>query len=303
MPQIMVVDDSRTQRAILEEFLSNLECDIVSCENGQDALIKVSESVPDLIILDVEMPGLSGYETCRAIRGYLQEHWVPIIYLSAHSNPDDLVEGLNAGGDTYITKPVHQDVIIAISKAMLRLSFMQAELLKANKQLDEVAHFDVLTQVMNRRGYEDMLDRLWKDHQRRHAPLALMLLDIDHFKKYNDNYGHIKGDECLRSVASALKNSLKRPIDVLARYGGEEFVVLLPDTDLEGAKAVGERLVAAMKEANFEHKFSDTAPYVSVSIGVALADFATGTVEDLLKQADQLLYKAKEAGRNRVIAL
>lgn len=302
MPKIMVVDDSRSQRAVLEEYLSGLKCDIVSCASGQEALFLVVESVPDLIILDVEMPGLSGYDTCRAIRGYLQEHWVPIVYLSANSNPNDLVEGLNAGGDAYITKPVHPDVIKAISKAMLKLSFSQAELLRLNKQLDEVAHFDVLTQVMNRRGYEDMLDRLWKDHQRRHAPLVLMLLDIDHFKKYNDNYGHIKGDECLRSVARVLKDALKRPIDVLARYGGEEFVVLLPDTDLEGAKSVGERLVSAMKAANLEHKFSDTAPYVSVSIGLALANFETGNVEDLLKQADQNLYKAKEAGRNQFMA-
>lgn len=300
MPKVLVVDDSQTQRAVIAEYLKPLNCEVTLASSGEEALMQVTEHVPDLIIMDVEMPGLNGFEACKAIRGFLQDNWVPIVYLTGRTEPSDLVEGLNVGGDAYITKPVHQDVLVAISKAMLRVSKLQSELITANKKLDEVAHFDVLTQIMNRRGYEDMLNRLWKDHERRKASLSVLLMDIDFFKKYNDGYGHIKGDECLREVAQTLKNELKRPIDVLARYGGEEFVVLLPDTDITGAKAVGVRLVSAMKKANIEHKFSDAQPYVTVSIGAA-ENSENQTISSILQTADEALYKAKEAGRDQVI--
>lgn len=300
MPKVLVVDDSQTQRAVIAEYLKPLNCEVTLASSGEEALMQVTEHVPDLIIMDVEMPGLNGFEACKAIRGFLQDNWVPIVYLTGRTEPSDLVEGLNVGGDAYITKPVHQDVLVAISKAMLRVSKLQSELITANKKLDEVAHFDVLTQIMNRRGYEDMLNRLWKDHERRKASLSVLLMDIDFFKKYNDGYGHIKGDECLREVAQTLKNELKRPIDVLARYGGEEFVVLLPDTDITGAKAVGVRLVSAMKKANIEHKFSDAQPYVTVSIGAA-ENTENQTISSILQTADEALYKAKEAGRDQVI--
>ncbi len=300
MPQVMVVDDSRTQRAIISEYLSQLNCDITLCGSGDEALIKVSERVPDLIILDVEMPGLSGFDTCKAIRGFLQDTWVPIIYLTGRSNPEDIVEGLNVGGDTYISKPVHRDVLSAISKAMLRLSAIQSELIKANRKLDEVAHFDVLTQIMNRRGYQNMLERYWSDHLRRKSQLTVLLMDIDFFKKYNDNYGHIQGDQCLREVAQTLKKALKRPIDVVARYGGEEFVVILPDTNIEGGLNVAERLIEAMGTANIPHEFSDCQPYVTLSVGLAQADLNNETSKQVLERADKALYEAKEAGRNCV---
>jgi diguanylate cyclase (GGDEF)-like protein len=297
MPQIMVVDDSRTQRTVISEYLKPLQADIVLLESGQEAINALPSGVPDLIILDVEMPGLSGFETCKAIRGFLQDNWIPIIYLTAHTDSTNLVEGLKVGGDTYIHKPVQADVLQAITKAMLRLSAMQAELLEANKKLNDLAHFDVLTQIMNRRGYEDMLTRLWSSHKRQQQPLSLMLMDIDFFKKYNDNYGHIQGDECLRNVAQALKGALKRPIDVLARYGGEEFVVLLPNTDLEGAKAVAENFIQAMANANIPHEYSDAAGHVTLSIGINEASNEE-TSSNLLTKADEALYAAKEQGRN-----
>lgn len=299
MPQVMIIDDSASQRAVIAEYLKPLKCDVVLAPSGEDALLLIADHVPDLIILDVEMPGLNGFETCKAIRGFLQDNWVPIIYLTGRTDSTDLVEGLNVGGDAYINKPVQADVLVAISKAMLRVSSVQAELVIANKKLDEVAHFDVLTQIMNRRGYEDMLERLWKDHDRRQAPMSLLLMDIDYFKKYNDGYGHIKGDECLRAVAQVLKHELKRPIDVLARYGGEEFVVLLPDTNLEGAKAVGQRFIEALAKANIPHEFSGVADHVTISIGAANKTEETN-INNIVQIADEALYKAKEAGRNRV---
>ncbi len=300
MQNVLVVDDSRTQRVIISRYLEPLDCHITLSESGSDALLMISEKVPDLIILDVEMPGLSGFETCKAIRGFLQEHWVPIIYLTSRSDPQDLVEGLQAGGDTYLTKPVHQDVLSAIVKAMLRISSIQAELMNANKKLDEVAHYDVLTQIMNRRGYENMFERFWKDHLRRKATITVMIMDIDFFKKYNDHYGHIQGDQCLRQVAHTLKQALKRPVDVLARYGGEEFVVLLPDTDIEGAMKVANRFIEAMAVANIPHELSDVSPHVSLSIGMAQAILDSETRKQVLERADKALYQAKEQGRNCV---
>lgn len=301
MPQVMVVDDSRTQRSIINQYLAPLNCDVVCYESGNEALEQVTQKIPDLIILDVEMPGLSGFDTCKAIRGFLQEIWVPIVYLTARSNPEDVVEGLAVGGDTYVQKPVNPDVLLAISKAMLRLSDMQAQLLEANRKLDEVAHHDVLTQIMNRRGLDDMLERLWRDHQRRKSPLGVLIMDIDHFKAFNDNYGHIKGDECLRQVAQVLKNALKRPIDVIARYGGEEFVVLLPETDLIGATHVADRLINAINQANMTHAYSACADHVTVSVGVAQSRENDST-QDMIKRADTALYKAKELGRNQAQA-
>lgn len=302
MPLVLIVDDSPSQRAVITEYLKPLNCQVISAPSGEDALLLVADRVPDLIILDVEMPGLNGFDTCKAIRGSLQEQWTPIVYLTGRTDPADLIKGLNVGGDAYITKPVLPDVLLAISKAMLRVSTAQSELLSVNKKLDEIAHYDVLTQVMNRRGYEDMLNRLWKDHERRQANLSVLLMDIDHFKKYNDNYGHIRGDECLREVAQVLKNELKRPIDVLARYGGEEFVVLLPDTDIEGANAVAERLIKALESANIQHEFSDTKPFVTISIGATQKKMdKTITMTNLLETADEALYTAKGSGRNKVI--
>lgn len=301
MPQVMVVDDSATQRAVISEYLKPLEAEVILMASGQEALGALDEHNPDLIILDVEMPGLSGFETCKAMRGFLQEQWIPIVYLTASNNSDSLVEGLQVGGDAFLSKPVQADVLQAIAKAMLRISSIQSELLEANKKLNDLAHFDVLTQIMNRRGYEDMLARLWSNHKRQHSDLTLMLMDIDHFKLYNDNYGHIEGDQCLRAVAQALKATLHRPIDVLARYGGEEFVVLLPNTDLEGAKVVAQKFVEAMATANIEHKHSSAAGHVTVSIGICQSHNDLEDSHQLLKLADEALYSAKEEGRNRYV--
>ena len=302
MSSVMVVDDSRSQRLVIQQYLDPLKCQVVLCASGPEALSAIEDTAPDVIILDVEMAGLSGFETCRALRGYLHNDWVPIIYLTGRSSPDDMVEGLEAGGDAYITKPVNEAVLRAMVKAMLRISSIQQELIEANKKLDEIAHFDVLTQVMNRRGYEDIYDRLWHDHKRRKQSLCVLLLDIDHFKTYNDHYGHIAGDQCLRQVATTIKSTLKRPIDVIARYGGEEFVIILPDTDLDGAQTVAQRIVDAMNQAAIPHEKSSCADHVTVSIGVAQSpDFAKHDIQpsELVQQADEALYQSKEAGRNR----
>ncbi len=302
MSSVMVVDDSRSQRLVIQQYLEPLKCQVVLCGSGQEALSTIADTTPDVIILDVEMAGLSGFETCRALRGFLQNDWVPIIYLTGRSSPDDMVEGLEAGGDAYITKPVNEAVLRAMVQAMLRISSIQQELIEANKKLDEIAYFDVLTQVMNRRGYEDIYERLWNDHKRRKQSLCVMLLDIDHFKTYNDHYGHIAGDQCLRQVAKTIKSALKRPIDVIARYGGEEFVILLPDTNLEGAQSVAQRIIEALTQAAIPHEHSSCAKHVTVSIGIAeCTDISKSQLSqsDLIQKADEALYQSKEQGRNR----
>lgn len=302
MSSVLVVDDSKTQRIVIDSYLRPLGCEVETCNSGQQALTQISQSVPDVIILDVEMEGLSGYETCQAIRGYLQEHWVPIIYLTGRSSPESMVEGLEAGGDAYIAKPVNDQVLRAIVKAMLRISDVQQQLIEANKKLDEIAFFDVLTKIMNRRGYEEMYQRLWDNHQRRRQPISALLMDIDHFKQYNDNYGHIEGDKCLREVAQAIKETLKRPIDVVARYGGEEFVVVLPDTDEEGALAVAKKIIETMATLAIPHAHSSAAEHVTVSIGIATSIDSTQhelNADQLIQKADEALYQAKESGRNK----
>ena len=302
MSSVMVIDDSLSQRLVIQEYLQPLKCHVSLCSSGEDALSLVCDEIPDVIILDVEMAGLSGFETCRALRGYLQDNWIPIIYLTGRASPEDMAEGLNVGGDAYITKPVNGDVLRAMVKAMLRISSVQQELIEANKKLDEIAYFDVLTQIMNRRGYEDIFDRLWGDHKRRKQGMCVLLMDIDHFKTYNDNYGHIEGDQCLRNVAQTIKATLLRPIDVVARYGGEEFVILLPDTEEKGALAVAERIIEALRKAAIPHEHSSAAEHVTVSIGIAECSDVSATdltPSKLVQKADEALYQAKETGRNR----
>ena len=178
---------------------------------------------------------------------------------------------------------------------------MRNQLSQLNKELETLSQTDSLTQTYNRRAFDDIAQKYWRAATRRHSPTSVLMLDVDHFKLFNDTYGHPAGDTCLVQVSAAIKNSLQRPEDTLGRYGGEEFVVLLPDTDLDGAEKVAEIMRYNVEALNLEHSKSSTTNVVSVSIGGATCSHTTGrTLEGLIKQADQALYRSKQTGRNRV---
>ncbi len=296
--RIMVVDDSPSIQAYVSAFLKELGHDVISVTNGTAALAEIYDTSIDLIFMDIEMPGLNGFDTTKAMRAYLNDIWIPIIFLSSNKDDAHVVEGLEVGGDAYITKLVNLKVMEAMVNAMGRLVAMQEELHKTNLALQKQANIDILTQTVNRRGFDRALEKEFSRCRRQKKPLSIIMIDIDHFKLFNDNYGHVKGDEVLRSVGNLLGKVARRPGDLAARYGGEEFVLLLPETKMTGAIKVAGILKEQLTTLHIEHNFSPTAKHLTVSQGIATVHNFDEPI-DIVDLADKALYQAKENGRNQ----
>ena len=251
---VLVVDDTKSMRALVCSVIQSLGHKPIPAENGEEALGLFVEHDIDVVVLDVEMPGIDGFETCRLLRSLKSDYWFPVIYLSGTSSDEYIVKGLDAGGDAYVSKPVNPRVLESILKAMGRIADMKQNLRDANRELEKLAHYDGLTKILNRRGFDETLDRYWKQSKREGSPLSLILMDVDHFKLYNDHYGHLQGDDCLKSIAKSIESQLLRPIDIAARYGGEEFAILLPGTDLEGASRVATRQLEGIESLKLPHE-------------------------------------------------
>ena len=293
-PSLLIVDDQPANIKVLANQLKE-DYRIQVANSGPRALkIARSDSSPDLILLDIMMPEMDGYEVCRELKQDPQTSNLPVIFLSALSETDDEEKGLNLGAVDYITKPFHPAVV----KSRIR---NHMDLKKKTDLLESMSHMDGLTQIANRRFFDTVLAREASRLARSKQPLGVIMMDIDFFKPFNDNYGHGKGDDCLIKVAQTLQSVMKRPGDLLARYGGEEFVVLLPETDSEGVKRVAEQLRLAIEQLNYPHAHSKVVDHVTLSLGCVSDLLDQQTPEELLKQADEALYQAKEAGRNRVV--
>lgn len=299
---VLIVEDSRAIRDLVIAYIEEIGHKAVGAEDGHDALEIFSHEKFDLVMMDVEMPGIDGFETTRRMRARLADQWIPIIFLSSNFSGNHFVEGINAGGDVYLGKPVNGPVLQAMVKAMGRIANMQEQLSEANRALERLSQIDPLTNLMNRRGFFLNLEREFGRSNRDHTPISLIMLDVDSFKPYNDNYGHLRGDSCLKMISKALNSALLRPADIVARYGGEEFVILLPNTETEGAILVAERVRLAVAKENLEHNFSPVANYITVSLGVATKSSDKQSPEDLIGLADKRLYIAKDSGRNRFVA-
>ena len=310
--KVLVVEDSVTSATQIRQMLGKMGLETVWARNGEQGLEAFHREQPDLLLLDVIMPDMDGYELADLVRQSEQGvEWTPIIFISARANDEDLARGIEAGGDDYLTKPVSEIVLRAKIDAMRRIVTMRSTLVKlthkldlANRELERINAIDALTGAANRRRFDETLRHEWRRAIRRSHPLSLLFIDIDEFKQFNDGYGHVAGDECLRDLASLLESSLRRPSDLLARYGGEEFAVILPETDATGASAVAENLITAVREAGIPHEFSTVSPFLSVSIGVTTALPRRGNdngYQMLVANAGEALYKAKDAGRNQVV--
>lgn len=294
-PMILVVDDQPTNIQILAESLQPLY-DVRIANNGLKALqIAQGSKQPDLILLDVMMPGMNGFEVCRILKSNQTTQHIPIIFVTAKNNPSDEEQGLNLGGIDYISKPFSIPVVKARVRNHIQLK-QRADL------LEELASIDPLTHLPNRRLFDNTLQDELKRAQREHTPLSVLMIDIDYFKNYNDHFGHGAGDICLQRVANAMQSGKSRPGDMVARFGGEEFIVILPNTDREGAKVTGERLRKQVETLQIPHLYSGAGPVVSISVGCATSDpIAKNNSEiALINAADAQLYKAKQRGRNRV---
>ncbi|GAA06329.1 GGDEF domain-containing response regulator [Photobacterium leiognathi] len=305
---ILLVDDVFSERLHLELRLKKLGHVVKAVSSGQDALNCYATFDPDLVLLDICMPDMQGTELAQSIRERFTE-WVPIIFLSGHSEPELIAEAIDKGGDDYLTKPVNGMVLSAKLKAMQRISAMRRklqqtslQLQKANELLYQQVNEDGLTALANRRYLDQKLTEFVSLHGRNGQPLTMIMLDVDHFKLFNDHYGHIEGDNCLKLLAETLKHKFSRAGEICARYGGEEFVILLSSCNSIQAKKECERLKQAIAALNIEHGFSQTSSSVTVSQG-AITWIPTGleSIENLYQEVDKLLYQAKANGRDQYI--
>lgn len=298
--KILLVEDSATLRHAMSSYIRAFGHDPLIASSGEEALQIVDKTPVDMIVMDVEMPGLDGFETTRLIREWLGDHWIPIIFVTGKSEDEDLEHGINAGGDDYLIKPVSQVILKAKIQAMERITNMRDQLNQLNQDLKNLSQIDGLTQLYNRRTFEEKAHEHWRLATRSKDPLAILLLDIDHFKLFNDYYGHPAGDECIKLVSSALQKCLNRPSDLVARYGGEEFIVMLPNTPQDGAYHVAEHIRKTVEKLNLKHRASTSSDRVTVSIGGSVVNFTTGSsLQQQISLADKALYESKQCGRNR----
>jgi diguanylate cyclase (GGDEF)-like protein len=296
---ILVVDDNKFIREVVSAMIIDNGHTAKTANGHKQALDELKKDTIDLVLMDIEMPEVDGFELTRMMR-VQHPQWFPIIFLSSNDSEEYLTKGIDAGADDYLTKPVKQVILSAKIRAMERIAKMRGALARANKQLEILSSIDPLTQVLNRRGLEEVLANAWQVNERQKGDLSILMVDIDFFKPYNDNYGHPQGDKCLKQVSDSLNESLNRSTDSLARYGGEEFIVVLPFTPKDGARFKAKELILSLLSKKIKHEFSSVFPYVTVSIGIATKSTSDNIINasELIKKADIALYQAKEQGRN-----
>ncbi|QUH25402.1 diguanylate cyclase domain-containing protein [Serpentinicella alkaliphila] len=317
---ILVVDDRLENILVLEGVLEDLDCNIISATSGNEALGMMLEYDFALVLMDVQMPNMDGFETAEIMRSSKRTRHIPIIFVTAiYKEQRYLFKGYEIGAVDYLFKPIETvvlkskvSVFIELFRQTIQLRNQTEQLEKklieimelqdANEKLLSLSNHDGLTGVANRRSFDQHIRLCWRDSISNKYPISVIMIDIDCFKVFNDNYGHIKGDECLIAVANKIASSVKRSSDFVARYGGEEFVVILSNTDVYNAEKLAERIRNNIVELFIPHEYSTVIPYITISLGVAtIIPEKNDRIEMFLSQADMALYEAKLLGRNRVI--
>ncbi|MBX9613786.1 MAG: diguanylate cyclase [Burkholderiales bacterium] len=268
--RILLVDDDLMVIKLMNRMLAEV-ADIQYATSGNDALRLVREAPPDLVLLDGQMPGMSGFEVCEALKADPATAHVPVIFVTALNDTAFEVAGFEAGAADFITKPLSAPLLVARVKTQLRMSHLANELRR-------VATVDGLTQVANRRFFDDTLRKEWHRALKRGDPLGVLRVEIDHFKPFNDRYGYAAGDRCLQRVAKTLTQACRHPGDTVARYGGAEFAILLPETPPIGVETVATRLLSAIESLGIPHAFSATARHVTVSVGASSVKHVGGAL-------------------------
>jgi diguanylate cyclase (GGDEF)-like protein len=304
--RLLYVEDSTAQGSQTKQDLEQLGYDVRWVKSGIEALKWARQDPPDLVILDVVMDDLDGFAVCRWLKLHSTTRDIPVIMLTVRGEVEDRVHGLQIGADDYLPKPFSKRELEARIFAALRNRTTQAELVERNRQLESMLHHveslaitDPLTGIFNRRRFTDVLRREVAVTRRYKNALAILMLDLDHFKAVNDRFGHDAGDEVLRAIANALTSGL-REVDLAARYGGEEFAVIMPQTSKINALVVANRIAAQVTAMEFN--FQGEVVKMTASMGVAeIADLKVVDAENLVKAADLALYEAKRSGRNRTV--
>jgi len=315
---ILIVDDRPENLLVLESILYNMECNIIKATSGNEALSLMFDYNFALVLLDVQMPEMDGFEIAELLRSNSRTRFTPIIFVTAISKEKKCIfKGYEVGAVDYLFKPIepvvlqskvkffielyNQNKIIEQQKTLLEIKIKElSELKAANFNLENLSYTDGLTGISNRRNFDSYIEMSWNNCLDSSKPLSLIMMDIDYFKLYNDNYGHIKGDDCLKAVAKELSKSAKRTLDLSARYGGEEFVIILPETHKEGAEIIAEEIRKNIINLDIPHESSPISKNVTLSLGVTtMVPNNQHTISEFINDADKALYEAKNLGRNR----
>jgi diguanylate cyclase (GGDEF)-like protein len=290
LPTVLIVDDDRVNRTVLAQLL-HAECRVILARDGASALARMESEDVSLVLLDVSMPDMDGYEVLRKIRANPRTRDVAVIFITSQTDEADEERGLSLGASDYVTKPIRPAIVLARIRVHLKLAQQRRELMRLSTQ-------DSLTGLANRRHFDETFQLACRQAIRSGTVVGVALFDVDHFKQYNDHYGHGAGDEALRKVGEVLAEYARRPFDVAARYGGEEFVLLAHDT-LHFEHLI-EQVRLAVLDLGIPHEKSSVSSIVTISGGGVLARPDTLPPEQMLLHADRLLYRAKHAGRNRI---
>lgn len=307
---ILIVDDDKSTQTLLQSFLKKAGFnDLLITSSAQEAYKTLGINTPgpttenvDLILMDNIMPGIDGLEATRRIKEEESFKDIPLIMVTSSENTDVLQAAFDVGAIDFIKKPFAKVELLTRVKAALKLKREMDGRKEAIRKLELLASLDGLTGIANRRHFDDFLNKEWRRTLRNKFPLSLILIDIDYFKKYNDEYGHQAGDECLKQVAKKLSSIAHRPGDLAARYGGEEFVFVLGNTAIKAAVDLAETIRSAVEEMKIPHGYREGSNLVTISLGVAcFFPDKTKSMAELIEAADKALYRAKEGGRNKVM--
>ena len=302
--KILIVDDGILNREMLRRILTSeytdpggvqkLSCDVAMAESGPEALEKIASDPPDLILLDIVMPDMSGFDVLSTLKKSEAASSIPVMIITGLNNIEAEEKGFALGAVDYITKPFHESLVRARVKIQLKI-------IEQLRLIEHLSLVDTLTNITNRRGFDNRMNIEWKRAIREKVPLSILMLDIDHFKKINDTYGHQQGDEVLKVVAYLINSGINRTTDLAARWGGEEFIALLPNTDLPGARSVAESIRARIE--NFLLMSIDGTVQLNVTISIGVNTIIPSIEDEIMNfidGADKALYTAKKSGRNRV---
>ena len=300
---ILIVEDDPVSRLLLEKTLIKAGYEVAAVKNGREALESFSKKFYPIVLTDWMMPEMDGLQLCNAIRKNISTGYVFIFLLTARDSTDDMVAGLEAGADDYLTKPFNRAELIARLKTATRILDLEKSLKNANEAIRILSITDPLTKCYNRTFMDEQLPKELKRAIRYNHPISLVMIDIDHFKRVNDTYGHQAGDEVLKELVRSINRLIRSDIDWVARYGGEEFLVVFPETDFERAVVLAERLCRAISQKTIQIKEEEIR--ITASFGVSGFTSSTSlkevSYEAMISLADKSLYQAKEEGRNRVI--
>jgi diguanylate cyclase (GGDEF)-like protein len=319
-PTILIIDDNLTNLRVAVNYLQESGFTVLVAQDGNSGLERAEYALPQLILLDVLMPDMDGFETCRRLKLSGKTCDIPVVFMSALADTEDKLKGFAAGAVDYVTKPIQREELLARITTHLRIQTLTQQLQRqnqqlqqqtielaqakqaaedANQELERVAYSDSVTAIANRRRFDQHLRQEWQRLARDKEPLSLILCDIDYFKRYNDHYGHQAGDLCLKNIAQAMDRVMKRAADLVARYGGEEFAIILPNVRLKGAVHIARLIQMEIRHLEIPHAQSTVSPNVTLSLGISSQiPNLEHQPESLITAADRALYQAKAQGRN-----